>query len=136
VKVHAAGADTEPGWDRSSRVHRSGSADAGRGSHHHRHQNVQNRLSAPTGQVAAYRRKAGPPTRSCRAAGGNNYNGEGVEVFWMPNRKHDGDSIVHFRRSDVIATGDIFTTTQYPFIDIRTAAVLQGEIAALNNIPR
>ena len=26
-------------------------------------------------------------------------------------------AIVHFRRADVIATGDIFTTTQYPFID-------------------
>ena len=29
----------------------------------------------------------------------------------MPNAHTDGDSIVFFRRSDVIATGDMFTTT-------------------------
>ena len=46
----------------------------------------------------------------------------------------DGDSIVHFRRSDVIVTGDIFTTTQYPFIDIKNGGSLQGLIAALNRI--
>jgi hypothetical protein len=41
------------------------------------------------------------------------HNGEGVEIFWMPNASTDGDSIVHFRRSDVLATGDIFDTTRY-----------------------
>ena len=30
----------------------------------------------------------------------------------------DGDSIVFFRHSDVISTGDIFVTTGYPFIDL------------------
>jgi len=33
---------------------------------------------------------------------------------------------VHFRRSDVIVTGDIFTTTQYPFIDLKNGGSLQG----------
>ena len=32
----------------------------------------------------------------------------------QPNAVTDGDSLVHFRRADVIVTGDIFTTTQYP----------------------
>jgi len=41
---------------------------------------------------------------------------------------------VQFRRSDVIATGDIFSTTQYPFIDVRNGGSILGEIAALNNI--
>ena len=52
----------------------------------------------------------------------------------MPNASTDGDSIVHFRRADVIVTGDIFTTTQYPFIDIKNGGSLQGEIQALNFI--
>ena len=52
----------------------------------------------------------------------------------MPNASTDGDSIVHFRRADVIDTGDIFTTTQYPFIDLKNGGSLQGEIQALNFI--
>ena len=39
-----------------------------------------------------------------------------------------------FRRSDVIVTGDIFTTTQYPFIDVKNGGSVQGEIDGLNNI--
>ena len=62
------------------------------------------------------------------------YNGEAVEIFPQPNAVTDGDSIVHFRRSDVIATGDIFTTTQYPFIDVKNGGSLHGEIQALNFI--
>jgi hypothetical protein len=31
-------------------------------------------------------------------------------------------------------TGDIFTTTQYPFIDLKSGGSLQGEIDALNHI--
>jgi hypothetical protein len=62
------------------------------------------------------------------------HNGEAVEIFYQPHAITDGDSFVHFRRADVIATGDIFTTTQYPFIDTKAGGTVQGEIAALNNI--
>ena len=62
------------------------------------------------------------------------HNGEAVEIFCQPNATTDGNSIVHFRRSDVIVTGDIFNSTSYPFIDVRAGGSLRGEIAALNNI--
>jgi glyoxylase-like metal-dependent hydrolase (beta-lactamase superfamily II) len=62
------------------------------------------------------------------------HNGEGVEIFWQPNATTDGDSIVHFRRSDVLVTGDIFDTTRYPFIDLNNGGSVQGEIQALNFI--
>jgi len=62
------------------------------------------------------------------------HNGELVEIFYQPNAITDGDSIVQFRRSDVIATGDIYDTTRYPFIDIKNGGTIQGEIDALNNI--
>jgi glyoxylase-like metal-dependent hydrolase (beta-lactamase superfamily II) len=62
------------------------------------------------------------------------HNGELVELFYEPNAVTDGDSIVHFRRSDVIAAGDVFSTTQYPFIDLKTGGSVQGEIKALNDI--
>ena len=63
------------------------------------------------------------------------YNGESVELFYQPNAVTDGDSIVHFRRADVIVAGDIFTTTQYPFIDVTNGGTIQGEIKALNEHP-
>lgn len=62
------------------------------------------------------------------------HNGELIEMFHEPNAVTDGDSIVHFRRSDVIVAGDIFNTTQYPFIDLNNGASVQGEIHALNAI--
>ena len=62
------------------------------------------------------------------------HNGELIELFYEPRAVTDGDSIVHFRRSDVIVAGDIFTTTQYPFIDLKNGGSVQGEINALNDI--
>jgi glyoxylase-like metal-dependent hydrolase (beta-lactamase superfamily II) len=62
------------------------------------------------------------------------YNGEAVEAFPQPNATTDGDSLVHFRRADVIVAGDIFTTTQYPHIDTKSGGSVQGEIQALNFI--
>ena len=43
----------------------------------------------------------------------------------QPKAITDGDSIVHFRRADVIVTGDIFTTTQYPFIDVASGGTVR-----------
>src|SRR5262252_5955333 len=37
------------------------------------------------------------------------FNGEGIQVLHQPSAHTDGDSIVFFRRSDVISAGDIFT---------------------------
>ena len=104
-------------------------ADAGQGATILSHQNTQNHMDAlkmPADGVPSdtyleeHRRKF--------------HNGDSIELFWEPNAVTDGDSIVHFRRADVIATGDIFTTTQYPFIDLRTGGSVQGEIKALNDI--
>jgi glyoxylase-like metal-dependent hydrolase (beta-lactamase superfamily II) len=62
------------------------------------------------------------------------FNGEGVQILHQPAAQTDGDAIVFFRRSDVIATGDLFTTTGYPFIDAQKGGNINGVIAALNTI--
>ena len=62
------------------------------------------------------------------------FNGEAVVVTHMPAATTDGDSIVFFRRSDVIATGDVFTPGKYPAIDLASGGSAQGEIDALNTI--
>ena len=61
-------------------------------------------------------------------------NGEAIQVMYQPNAHTDGDSLVYFRGSDVIATGDVFVTTTYPFIDRQRGGSLQGIIDAANNI--
>ena len=98
------------------------------------HQNVQNRMSAPTGQVAPTPPEGWPTDTFLQGRRRKYYNDEAVEIFWEPNAITDGDGVVHFRRSDVIVTGDIFTTTQYPFIDVKNGGSLQGLIKALNHI--
>ncbi len=60
------------------------------------------------------------------------HNGEGIVVYHMPNAHTDGDSIVYFRRSDVISTGDIFTPGRYPDIDTERGGSVHGLIEALN----
>jgi len=62
------------------------------------------------------------------------FNGEAVFVFHVPAAHTDGDSIVLFRRSDVIAAGDIFTPDRYPAIDVARGGTVQGVLAGLNRI--
>ena len=62
------------------------------------------------------------------------FNGEPIILIHEANAHTDGDSIVVFRSSNVVSTGDIFTPDGYPFLDIAQGGSVQGEIAALNNI--
>jgi glyoxylase-like metal-dependent hydrolase (beta-lactamase superfamily II) len=61
-------------------------------------------------------------------------NGEGVQAIHQPAARTDGDSMVWFRGSDVIATGDIYTTTGYPIPDLDKGGSIQGVIEGLNKI--
>jgi cyclase len=57
-----------------------------------------------------------------------------VQMFHVPKAHTDGDILVFFRRSDVIATGDLFVTTSYPFIDVASGGHVNGVIDGLNKI--
>jgi glyoxylase-like metal-dependent hydrolase (beta-lactamase superfamily II) len=61
-------------------------------------------------------------------------NGEPVIIYHAPAAHTDGDSLVHFRSSDVIAVGDVFSPDRYPIIDRATGGSVQGLIEALNHI--
>ena len=62
------------------------------------------------------------------------FNGEPVFLYHEPSAHTDGDSVVLFRGSDVVSTGDIFTPDSYPFIDLARGGSVQGEINALDHI--
>ena len=59
---------------------------------------------------------------------------EVVEMLHTPAAHTDGDVIVWFRKSDVIATGDVFSTVTYPKIDLARGGTVQGMLDALNRI--
>jgi len=61
-------------------------------------------------------------------------NGEPVVIYHAPKAHTDGDSLVHFRTSDVLAVGDVYSPDRYPIIDLATGGSVQGLIAALNHI--
>jgi glyoxylase-like metal-dependent hydrolase (beta-lactamase superfamily II) len=62
------------------------------------------------------------------------FNGESIQLLHQPAAHTDGDTMVYFRRSDVISAGDIFVTTGYPVIDLAKGGSVQGVIAGLNRI--
>jgi cyclase len=98
------------------------------------HENVLNRVSAPTGKQSALPQGGWPTDTYFNDEKKMYFNGEGIEIIHMPNAHTDGDSIVYFRRSDVIATGDIFTTVMYPVIDTAAGGTINGTIDALDRI--
>jgi len=68
------------------------------------------------------------PTRSLY------FNDEGIELRHVAAAHSDGDSLVFFRRSDVVSVGEIFNTNLYPFIDIEHGGSVDGVVAALNEL--
>jgi glyoxylase-like metal-dependent hydrolase (beta-lactamase superfamily II) len=96
------------------------------------HENVLNRMvaSGPDGRPA----DLWPTESYIGAETAVFFNGEGVQILHQPAAHTDGDSIVFFRRSDVIATGDVFTTTMYPVIDAQRGGSVKGVVDALNRI--
>lgn len=61
-------------------------------------------------------------------------NGEEVAVFHLPNGHTDGDSVVHFKKADVIHTGDLYFNPSYPVIDAAAGGSIDGLIAAAKKI--
>jgi glyoxylase-like metal-dependent hydrolase (beta-lactamase superfamily II) len=108
--------------------------DAGVGAQIYAHDNVLKRMSAPTGVQSSTPFGAWPTETYLSGRKQLFFNNEPVEIVYQPAAHTDGDSIVLFRRSDVVVTGDIFVTTSYPFIDRERGGTIQGEIDALNNL--
>lgn len=59
-------------------------------------------------------------------------NGESIVLTHTPNALTNGDSLVYFRRSDVLATGDLFTPGRFPLIDLSQGGSINGLIAGVN----
>ena len=98
------------------------------------HENTLNRLSAPTGQEAAAAFALWPTSTFFTPIKTVFYNDEPVELKYAPNAHTDGDVMVFFRKSDVIASGDVINTLGYPMIDLKRGGGIAGALDALNEI--
>jgi glyoxylase-like metal-dependent hydrolase (beta-lactamase superfamily II) len=98
------------------------------------HQNVLNRMSASEGGKPPSPFGMLPTDTYFGSSKDLFFNDEGIRILHPKAAHTDGDSMVFFRRSDVISTGDIFTTLGYPFLDLARGGSIQGELDALNQI--
>ena len=61
-------------------------------------------------------------------------NGEAVQLVHVESAHSDGDTIVFFRRSDVVSTGAIFDASGYPRFDPARGGSIAGVVEGLNRV--
>ncbi len=59
-------------------------------------------------------------------------NGDEIHAFHVPPAHTDGDSIVHFRKANVVHMGDVFFNGTYPFVDLSSGGSVQGVLDDTN----
>ena len=98
------------------------------------HENVLKAMSAPTGSQPAAPFGAWPTDTFFQNEKAMYFNGEGIQLVHVPAASTDGDVLVFFRSSDVIAAGDIYSTLGYPRIDVARGGTVNGVIEGLNTL--
>jgi glyoxylase-like metal-dependent hydrolase (beta-lactamase superfamily II) len=98
------------------------------------HVNVLAQMSVPTGSDEAIPAEAWPTDTYFTDEWSLFVNDEAIRLVHVPNAHSDGDTMVFFRRSDVISTGDIFSTDRYPMFDSARGGGIDGIIEGLNRI--
>jgi glyoxylase-like metal-dependent hydrolase (beta-lactamase superfamily II) len=93
------------------------------------HENVLTRLTQANSDAAGW------PTDTYFVAQKDMFfNGEPVQLMHAPSAHSDGDTLVMFRRTDVISVGNIYTPDRYPVIDMTRGGTIDGVVATLNRI--
>jgi len=97
------------------------------------HENVLRRMSAPSGEPSPRPFAAWPTETFFGEDKEIFFNDEAIQLIHQPGHT-DGDILVFFRRSDVVASGDLFITSSYPVIDAQNGGSVQGVIDGLNRL--
>jgi cyclase len=99
------------------------------------HENTYNRMMAAAVEANANTPSAALPMNAYFTPTRDFFlNGEAIVLHHVPAAHTDGDTLVHFRGSDVVATGDVFNPDLYPVIDLANGGTVNGTIAALNRV--
>jgi cyclase len=62
------------------------------------------------------------------------FDGEAVQIYHPHYANTDGQLMVFFRQSNVIAAGDVVDMRTYPIIDVARGGTIDGELVALNKV--
>lgn len=100
------------------------------------HQNVLNRLIDETaaGGANAPTQEQWPSDATDQDVYGMYFTDEALQLHHVRNASTDGQLMVLFRQSDVIAAGDVLNMTSYPIIDTARGGTIDGELVALNKL--
>ena len=96
------------------------------------HENVLLRMSAPGDADTSYEVEAWPTETYTSRTRTMYLNAAPLQILREVGAHSDGDSVVFFRRDDVIATGDIIDLRHFP--NISRGGSIQGELDALRRL--
>lgn len=94
---------------------------------------VFDRMTGENGKSAAQPEGAWPDNTYSSSQKRLYFNDEAVMIMHLP-ASTDGNSIVFFRKSDVVSTGDLFDLTEYPIIDLKAGGSIQAILDSLNKL--
>lgn len=94
---------------------------------------VFHRMAAATGQTPARPEGAWPDNTYSTPQKRLFFNNEPVVIIQL-KANTDGNSIVLFRKSDVVSTGDLFDLTGFPLIDLKAGGSIQAIVESLNRL--
>jgi glyoxylase-like metal-dependent hydrolase (beta-lactamase superfamily II) len=103
------------------------------------HEKARERMTAEQsfpelGQTSPPYTEAALPAVTFRESLTLHFNGDEVQILHLPNAHSDADLVFHFRKANVIHTGDVCFSGMYPFIDVGHGGSSAGMIAALDKI--
>ncbi len=101
----------------------------------------QVRLRMSTEQVSEFFKRSTPasPARALPRVTFNDsmslhVNGDELRGIHAPQAHTDGDVFIHFRKANVIHTGDLMFAGMYPFVDLESGGSYDGLIAAVDTM--
>ncbi|MBX3293437.1 MAG: MBL fold metallo-hydrolase [Acidobacteria bacterium] len=101
------------------------------------HENVRKRMAETTmfrGQARTPSPKVALPMITYASGVSVFFNGEEVKAFHMPRGHTDGDTVLHFTRSNVFHLGDKFFVARFPFVDLESGGTVQGLISNIGDL--
>jgi glyoxylase-like metal-dependent hydrolase (beta-lactamase superfamily II) len=93
------------------------------------HEAVLSRMSAAAAPAAGW-----PTEGYIERVRNIRFNGESIDIVHQPSAYSDADTIVYFRRSDVIVSGEIYSTRRFPLVDREHGGTVEGVLAGLNRM--
>lgn len=99
------------------------------------HENVRKRMSSeqmlkPMGRQVPPSPAAALPVITYAHGLTFHWNGDEVQVIHVEPAHTDGDSLVYFRKANVLHMGDVWFNGMYPFIDVNAGGSIDGMVRA------